>query len=140
MEKQHKTWHHKHISSLSAAERIADKVATVMGSWTFIIIQTVFVVVWMIFNVIAYLWHWDPYPFILLNLLFSTQAAYAAPVIMMSQNRQNQRDREQALADYETNVEAKIEIEALQKHLSQIEDTKLDKIIKLLEQHKQEAV
>ena len=136
MEKQHKTWHHKHISSLSAAERIADKVATVMGSWTFIIIQTVFVVVWMIFNVIAYLWHWDPYPFILLNLLFSTQAAYAAPVIMMSQNRQNQRDREQALADYETNVGAKIEIEALQKHLSQIEDTKLDKIIELLERHK----
>ena len=136
MEKQHKTWHHKHIASLSAAERIADKVATVMGSWTFIIIQTVFVVVWMIFNVIAYLWHWDPYPFILLNLLFSTQAAYAAPVIMMSQNRQNQRDREQALADYETNVGAKIEIEALQKHLSQIEDTKLDKIIELLERHK----
>ena len=135
MEKQHKTWHHKHVESLTTPQRIADRVASVMGSWTFIIAQTVFVVLWMIVNIIAYLEHWDPYPFILLNLLFSTQAAYAAPIIMMAQNRQNERDRAQALADYETNVEAKIEIEALQKHLSQIEDTKLDKIIELLEKH-----
>ena len=135
-----KTWHNKHLEELSPAERMADGVAAVMGSWTFIIIQTVFVIVWMILNLMAYINHWDPYPFILLNLLFSTQAAYAAPIIMMAQNRQNERDRAQALADYETNVAAKKEIEDLQRHLSLIEDTKLDKIIKLLEQHKQEAV
>ncbi len=134
------TWHNKHLEALSRGERMSDAVATVMGSWTFIIVQTIFVILWMIFNLIAYFSHWDPYPFILLNLLFSTQAAYAAPIIMMSQNRQNERDRAQALADYETNVAAKKEIEELQRHLSQIEDTKLDKIIKLLEQHKQEAV
>ena len=89
---------------------------------------------WMIVNFIGFLSHWDPYPFILLNLLFSLQAAYAAPIIMMSQNRQNDRDREQAKADYETNVEAKLEIEALQKHLSNIEVEKLDKIIVMLQE------
>ena len=114
-------------------ERFADKVATVMGSWTFIIWQSVIVLVWMTLNVVAYISHWDPYPFILLNLLFSTQAAYAAPIIMMSQNRQSERDRHQALEDYETNIKAKEEIEALQRHLSQIELNKLDKIIRLLE-------
>ena len=72
--------------------------------------------------------------FILLNLIFSLQAAFAAPIIMMSQNRQNDRDREQAKADYQTNVEAKLEIEALQQHLSNIEVQKLDKIIEMLKE------
>jgi uncharacterized membrane protein len=131
--KNGKTWHRKHTESLTPPERIADKVAVIMGSWTFIIVQTIIVFFWMVLNVIAYLSHWDPYPFILLNLLFSTQAAYAAPIIMMSQNRQNERDRHQALADYETNLKAKAEIEELQLHLSRIEAEKLDKIIALLE-------
>lgn len=130
----HKTWHHEHIERLSPAQRIADKVASVMGSWTFIIIQTIIVLLWMVLNVMAYVSHWDPYPFILLNLLFSTQAAYAAPIIMMAQNRQNERDRAQALADYETNLKAKAEIEELQIHLSRIEDSKLDRIIQMLEE------
>jgi uncharacterized membrane protein len=80
--------------------------------------------------------HWDVYPFILLNLIFSTQAAYAAPIIMMSQNRQSQRDRIQAQEDYKTNVEAKKEIESLQLQLSNLEIKKLDKIIELLEEMK----
>jgi uncharacterized membrane protein len=63
-----------------------------MGSWTFIIAQSIFVGAWIILNLVALLRHWDAYPFILLNLLFSTQAAYAAPIIMMSQNRQAQKD------------------------------------------------
>ncbi|MBS1655581.1 MAG: DUF1003 domain-containing protein, partial [Bacteroidetes bacterium] len=103
----HKTWHQKHAESLNAGQRLADSVASGMGSWRFIIIQTIIVAVWMILNFVAFIYHWDPYPFILLNLLFSTQAAYAAPIIMMAQNRQNERDRAQAQADYETNVEAK---------------------------------
>lgn len=74
-------------------ERVADAVATGMGSWTFIISQSIFVGLWIILNLMAVFGHWDPYPFILLNLLFSTQAAYAAPVIMMSQNRQAAKDR-----------------------------------------------
>ncbi len=129
----HKTWHHKHTSSLSFGDRVADKVATTMGSWTFIIGQSVIVLLWMGLNVLAFIAHWDPYPFILLNLLFSTQAAYAAPIIMMSQNRQGERDRHQALADYETNLAAKKEVEDLQRALTRMEDHKLDKIIAILE-------
>ena len=64
-------------------------------------------------NFVGFVFHWDVYPFILLNLLFSTQAAYAAPIIMMSQNRQNGRDRIHAEEDYQTNIDAKREIEAL---------------------------
>ena len=135
MEKE-KHWHQKHKDSLSYGDRIADKVASSMGSWTFIIIQTLLVVAWMGLNVVGLIYHWDAYPFILLNLLFSTQAAYAAPIIMMAQNRQGQRDRVQAQSDYQTNLDAKKEIEELQKHLSSIENDKLNKIIRLLEELK----
>ena len=107
-----------------------------MGSWSFIIIQTILVVLWMVLNIVGIINHWDPYPFILLNLLFSTQAAYAAPIIMMAQNRQNDRDRIQALEDFSTNVGAKKEIEELQKKLNSIDISKLDKIIALLEETK----
>lgn len=118
---------------MTFGQRLADSVATGMGSWRFIIIQTVIVAVWMILNVVAIIDHWDPYPYILLNLLFSTQAAYAAPIIMMAQNRQNERDRAQADEDFRTNVEAKKEIEELQLRLNAIEIDKLDKILALLE-------
>jgi uncharacterized membrane protein len=131
-----KNWLEKHQESLTFGNRIADSVAKGMGSWRFIIIQTIFVIVWMALNVIGFFYQWDAYPFILLNLLFSTQAAYAAPIIMMSQNRQSLRDRVQAQADYETNLEAKREIEALAKKLNSIEVDKLDKIIAMLEDKK----
>ena len=128
-----KTWHAKHKETYTFGQRIADNVARGMGSWTFIIWQSIFVVIWMALNVIGFVRHWDVYPFILLNLIFSTQAAYAAPIIMMAQNRQGERDRIQAQEDYDTNVEAKKEIEALQIQLTAIETEKLDKIIRLLE-------
>lgn len=131
-----KTWLDEHHDSLNPGQRIADKVAKGMGSWSFIIVQTCFVVVWMLLNVIAYAQHWDPYPFILLNLIFSTQVAFAAPIIMMAQNRQSERDRLQALEDYKTNIEAKLEIEALQVQLTKIETDKLDKIIAMLHEMK----
>lgn len=131
--RKNKTWHDLHKESLSFGHKVADKVATGMGSWTFLIIQTIFVMLWMVLNFVAFTHHWDAYPFILLNLLFSTQAAYAAPIIMMSQNRQSERDRVQAQKDYECNTEAKLEIEALQEKLNSIEVEKLDKIILMLE-------
>jgi uncharacterized membrane protein len=127
-------WHQKHFETLGFGSRLADVVAKSMGSWKFIIVQTILVVLWMTLNLIAFIKHWDAYPFILLNLVFSTQAAYAAPIIMMSQNRQNERDRAQAQADYQTNVDAKLEIEALTTKLNSIEVDKLDKIIRILEQ------
>jgi uncharacterized membrane protein len=129
-----KTWHEKHKEELSFGSRLADSVASGMGSWKFIIVQTVLVLLWMGLNLVAYTYHWDVYPFILLNLVFSTQAAYAAPIIMMAQNRQNDRDRVQAQSDYQTNKEAKLEIEALAIKLNRIEIDKLDKIITMLEE------
>jgi uncharacterized membrane protein len=128
-----KTWHDTHKDSSTFGQRLADKVANEMGSWRFIIIQTLIVVCWMTLNVIAFVGHWDIYPFVLLNLVFSTQAAYAAPIIMMAQNRQSERDRIQATNDYQTNVAAKKEIEELMERLDNIEIEKLDKIIMLLE-------
>jgi uncharacterized membrane protein len=132
-------WHKSHQDSLTYGQRIADKVANGMGSWRFIIIQTIIVLIWMVLNVVGFVQHWDVYPFILLNLLFSTQAAYAAPIIMMAQNRQNERDRIQANADFQTNIDAKKEIETLQMTLNKIEIDKLDKIIQLLESWQQHA-
>ena len=129
-------WHQKHVESLSFGDRLSDAVANGMGSWAFIIWQTMIVIIWMILNVIGLIHHWDPYPFILLNLIFSTQAAYAAPIIMMAQNRQSQRDRLQADSDYRTNLEAKKEIEALQTHLNKIETDKLDILINMLQEMK----
>ena len=131
-----KNWHAKHEETLGFGGRIADAVAKGMGSWRFIIIQTVLVILWMGLNLVGFIYHWDVYPFILLNLLFSTQAAYAAPIIMMSQNRQNDRDRLHAEEDYKTNVDAKKEIEALSIILKTIEVEKLDKIITMLEEMK----
>lgn len=133
-------WHKKHTEKLSFGNRLADAVANGMGSWKFIILQTVLVVLWMFLNIIGYAYHWDVYPFILLNLLFSTQAAYAAPIIMMAQNRQNERDREHAEADYQTNIDAKLEIEALTLKLNSIEVEKLDKIIILLQELKNSSM
>jgi uncharacterized membrane protein len=129
-------WHKQHRESLNFGSKLADSVASGMGSWRFIIIQTALVIVWMGLNLIGFIYHWDAYPFILLNLLFSTQAAYAAPIIMMSQNRQNDRDRLHAEADYKTNIEAKHEIEALSILLKTLEVEKLDKIIEMLQEAK----
>ncbi len=129
---ENKNWHDRHKESLSFGDRIADTVANGMGSWSFIIWQSIVVVIWMILNVVGFIQHWDTYPFILLNLIFSTQAAYAAPIIMMSQNRQNKRDRIQAENDYQTNIDAKKEIESLQIQLSKLETEKLDKIMEML--------
>jgi uncharacterized membrane protein len=126
-------WHQKFRDERTFSQRLADKIAEQMGSWKFIIIQTVFVILWMTLNIIGIVYEWDKYPFILLNLLFSTQAAYAAPIIMMSQNRQNAKDRIQAEEDYKTNLAAKREIEQLIKTLDRIEEQKLDRILENLD-------
>jgi len=118
-----RTWHQAHIDDRTPGQRIADSTARVLGSWPFIIAQTVLVALWVILNVTAWIRRWDPYPFILLNLMFSVQAAYAGPVLMMSQNRQAERDRYQAKSDFDTNVKAEAEVEDIQAHLHTIEAT-----------------
>lgn len=90
---------HKHVVNVihhdeaTLGERVADKAAAGIGSWTFLIIQTVAVLCWLALNVIGITHHWDPFPFILLNLLFSVQAAYTGPVLLLAGNRQAQKDR-----------------------------------------------
>lgn len=115
------TWHEHHSEDLTTGQRVADSTAKLLGSWPFIIAQTVLVAAWILLNLIAWAKHWDPYPFILLNLMFSVQAAYAGPVLMMSQNRQAERDRYQAQSDFDTNVKAECEIELIQSTLERVE-------------------
>jgi uncharacterized membrane protein len=134
MKARFKNWHDLHIAKSTTGERIADLVASFIGSWTFIIIQSVIFVIWVIVNTIWLLerYQWDPYPFILFNLFMSAEAAYSSPLILMSQNRQADRDREQAQHDYDTNVAAKEEIETILRELGRIEQEKLDQILALL--------
>jgi uncharacterized membrane protein len=96
-----------------------------MGSWRFILIQTALLIVWVGLNVTAYVQRWDPYPFILLNLALSFQAAYAAPFIMMSQNRQQDVDRRNAAADYEINIKAELEIELLHQKIDELRENEV---------------
>ena len=98
-------------------QRAADRVATIMGSWIFIGAQSALLTAWLLVNVLAWARHWDPYPFILMNLFLSLQAAYAAPIIMMSQNRQSARDRIEAHNDFLINQKAEEEIRVILEHL-----------------------
>ena len=108
---------------LSFGERIADRVAEFGGSWKFIFLFLGFLIVWMLFNTFVLAARaYDPYPYILLNLLLSCVAALQAPVIMMSQNRMAAKDREQATHDYEVNVKAELEILQLQEKLTQLRE------------------
>jgi uncharacterized membrane protein len=113
------------VSSLTPGQRIADAVASVMGSWSFIIVQSAILFVWIAGNLVGAIGGWDPYPFILLNLALSFQAAYAAPVIMMSQNRQQDIDRKAAENDYRINVKAELEIELLHEKIDQLREREI---------------
>ncbi|HEV2216579.1 MAG TPA: DUF1003 domain-containing protein [Candidatus Dormibacteraeota bacterium] len=82
-----------HHDEATFGERLADRIATGIGSWTFLIVQTIAVATWVIINIYGWINRWDPFPFILLNLLFSVQAAYTGPVLLLAGNRQAQKDR-----------------------------------------------
>ncbi|HTR60209.1 MAG TPA: DUF1003 domain-containing protein [Candidatus Binataceae bacterium] len=125
-----------HDQSLTTGERVADRFAEIMGSWTFIILQSLILTGWIALNVVAYMRHWDPYPFILLNLALSFQAAYAAPIIMMSQNRQADKDRLMAEQDYLVNEKAEQEVKSIMQHLEQQDEVMIDILRRLEEQHR----
>jgi len=123
-----------HIDEATFGERLADRVATVIGSWPFLISQTVVIAIWVILNVVAFINHWDPYPFILLNLAFSLQAAYTGPILLVAGNRQSQLDRlrlEHTAAVEEAAEKMTIEI------LKEIERN-TDATVKILEHIKQQ--
>jgi uncharacterized membrane protein len=100
-------------------------VAATVGSWRFIILQSFLIVAWIIWNTLTGPHAWDPYPFILLNLVLSFQAAYTAPAIMMSQNRQAEIDRLHANSDYEVNVKAELEIELLHQKIDLLREQEI---------------
>jgi uncharacterized membrane protein len=107
--------------TLTFGQRIADKVATFGGSWTFIISFGVFIIIWISLNVLWLLDKgFDPYPFILLNLILSCIAALQAPVIMMSQNRQEEKDRERSKKDYMINLKSELEIRMLHEKIDHL--------------------
>src|SRR5215216_6062981 len=106
---------------MTLGQRVADRVADTIGSWPFIIIQTIILTIWIIINAMAWIYQWDPYPFILLNLMLSFQAAYSGPVIMMSQNRQSSKDRLAAEIDHQVNTKAELEINNLIRRLDALE-------------------
>jgi uncharacterized membrane protein len=115
---------------LTRGQKIADLVAATMGSWRFIIIQSTLLIGWVALNVTAWINHWDPYPFILLNLALSFQAAYAAPFIMMSQNRQQDVDRQSAQSDYQINIKAELEIELLHQKIDALREKEVLELTK----------
>jgi uncharacterized membrane protein len=98
--------------------RLSERIARFLGTGRFLAIQTVIVLVWVALNLTAYSWRWDPYPFILLNLAFSTQAAYAAPLILLAQNRQDDRDRVALDEDRTRAAQTKADTEYLARELA----------------------
>jgi len=119
--KQNKSVNDIRDQSLSIGERVSDKIAEVAGSWPFIICFVSVIIIWVTVNVVGLFNHFDNYPFILLNLVLSCVAALQAPIIMMSQNRQEARDRIASEQDFQTNVKAEILIEEILKHTKKIE-------------------
>src|SRR4249919_3350135 len=105
---------------LTPGAMLADRVAETVGSWRFIIIQSVLLGIWIILNMMAFINHWDPYPFILLNLVLSFQAAYASPIIMMSQNRQAKLNERRNKLDLQINL------------LAEQENTEMLRLLRLL--------
>ncbi len=124
--------HQDYLEQRSFGERMADRIAAFGGSWPFIGMFGLFLAVWITLNsVLARRDVFDPYPFILLNLMLSTLAALQAPVIMMSQNRQSARDRLNAANDYEVNLKAEVEIRALHEKLDTLREADWAELVRL---------
>ncbi len=109
-------------SQSSRGQSIADVVTSTVGSWRFILIQSSLLGLWILLNIISWIKHWDEYPFILLNLALSFQAAYATPFILMSQNRQSEIDRDKAKQDLDIDLKAEEEIESLHQKIDSLKD------------------
>ena len=105
---------------VEAVGRVSERIARFLGTGRYLAIQTMLVIVWVLLNLGAFAWQWDPYPFILLNLAFSTQAAYAAPLILLAQNRQENRDRVSLEEDRRRAEQTKADTEYLARELASL--------------------
>lgn len=148
--------HDKHVitnvntkfqGALTTGQRVADAVARIVGGWPFIICQSAIILAWVAVNGFlfyqaavnpAYFQAWDPYPFILLNLVLSFQAAYTGPIVMMSQNRQSEKDRLMAEHDFDINVKAEEEIKIVMEHLVHQDELILEILARLERFHQAE--
>lgn len=118
----------------SFGERLADRIASFGGSWAFLISFGVFLLIWILINSVALLWRpMDPYPFIFLNLILSCLAAVQAPIIMMSQNRQEAKDRIRAQHDYQVNLKAELEIRHLHEKVDHLLSHQWERLVKIQE-------
>jgi uncharacterized membrane protein len=118
----------------SFGERLADKIATFGGSWTFLILFGIFLSIWVGMNSLVLLWRpLDPYPFIFLNLLLSCLAAVQAPIIMMSQNRQEAKDRIRSQHDYQVNLKAELEIRHLHEKVDHLLSHQWERLVRIQE-------
>ncbi len=127
------------LEGIPLGGRVADKVAAIVGSWRFIIVQSCLLALWIGANALAWVAKpWDPYPFSLLNLALSFQAAYTAPIIMMSQNRQSDIDRDKAKLDYDINLKSELEIELLHQKIDAMRETEILRLTGLIEQLSQQ--
>jgi uncharacterized membrane protein len=122
-----------HAEGLSFGERLADRVAIFGGSWVFLGLFAALLLCWIGLNSVALQYAFDPYPYILLNLILSMVAAMQAPIIMMSQNRQAAKDRLQASHDYEVNLKAEIEIMALHEKLDEMRHKDLAELLRRMQ-------
>jgi uncharacterized membrane protein len=122
-----------HHNKPTFGQNAADRATSFIGSWKFIIIQTIVLVIWITLNAFELFFHWDPYPFIFLNLVVGFVASYSAPIIMMSQNRSEERERYKAEIDLATDRKAEREIEEIQKKLENM-DKKINEIKQILSQ------
>jgi uncharacterized membrane protein len=119
---------------LTGGHRQAEAGTTRHGSWRFIVVQSMILAGWVALNVIGWIRHWDPYPFILLNLALSFQAAYSAPIIMMSQNRQAAKDRLVSANDYTINLRAEAEVAAIQARLDDLSGRQWEALLAMQQQ------
>jgi uncharacterized membrane protein len=119
---------------LTFGERVSDRLADIAGSWRFIFTFALVLGVWVLLNTAALVHHWDKYPYILLNLFLSMLAAIQAPVIMMSQNRQEDRDRIRGEHDYEVNLKAELEIQNLHQKLDELREKQWNDLLAIQKQ------
>ena len=122
---KYKNWLEEHLETRTLGQKLADLIAKVAGSWIFVLVHIAWFIYWIAGEV-------EPFPYGLLTMIVSLEAIFLSTFILISQNRQSEIDRKQIKNDYETNVEAKKEIEALMLRLDTIEEQKIDKILEIL--------
>ena len=121
---------------LTLGDVVADRLTKEIGSWRFILVYFLLLALWMALNTVAWLHHWDPYPFIFLNLVLSFQGAFAAPIILMSQNRQEERDRIEEQYDHAVNLQAEHEVAAIQVRIEELGWSSLAEIAALRDEQR----